>query len=91
MLCTSLLPIVERFRAEHPQARVEVRRSSARQIPSEVLGRGLDYGVLTFPARERGLRSLPLGDDELAMLIHPRASVRPAQQRDDGGGRPPRR
>ncbi|MCY4030401.1 MAG: LysR substrate-binding domain-containing protein [Acidobacteria bacterium] len=66
-----LLPIVERFRAEHPEARVEVRRSSARQIPSEVLGRGLDFGVLTFPARERGLRSLPLGDDELAMLIHP--------------------
>ena len=66
-----LLPIVERFRAEHPKARVEVRRSSARQIPSEVLGRGLDFGVLTFPARERGLRSLPLGDDELAMLIHP--------------------
>ena len=66
-----LLPIVERFRAEHPEARVEVRRSSARQIPSEVLGRGLDFGVLTFPARERGLRSLSLGDDELAMLIHP--------------------
>ncbi len=66
-----LLPIVERFRTEHPEARVEVRRSSARQIPSEVLGRGLDFGVLTFPARERGLRSLPLGDDELAMLIHP--------------------
>ena len=66
-----LLPIVERFRAEHLEARVEVRRSSARQIPSEVLGRGLDFGVLTFPARERGLRSLSLGDDELAMLIHP--------------------
>ena len=66
-----LLPIVERFRAEYPEARVEVRRSSARQIPGEVLGRGLDYGVLTFPARERGLRSLLLGDDELAMLIHP--------------------
>ncbi len=66
-----LLPIVGRFRAEHPQAQVEVRRSSARQIPGEVLGRALDFGVLTFPAGERGLLSLPLGDDELAMLIHP--------------------
>ena len=67
-----LLPVVERFRADHPHAQVEVRRVSARQVAGEVLGRALDFGVLTFAPRERGLRSLPLGEDELVMLIHPR-------------------
>jgi len=66
-----LLPIVERFRAEHAQAQVEVRRVSARQIANEVLSRSLDFGVLTFPPRERGLQSVSLGVDELVMLINP--------------------
>jgi len=66
-----LLPIVERFRAEHPQVQVEVRRVPARQVATEVLNRSLDFGVLTFQPGERGLSSLPLGDDELVMLCPP--------------------
>ena len=66
-----LLPIVEHFRAEHAQAQVEVRRVSARQIANEVLSRSLDFGVLTFPPRERGLQAVSLGEDELVMLINP--------------------
>ncbi len=67
----TLLPAIERFRADHPNAQVEVRRVSARLITEQVLNRALDFGVLTFPPRERGLRSLPLGDDELVMLMPP--------------------
>lgn len=67
----TLLPAIERFRADHPNAQVEVRRVSARRITEQVLNRALDFGVLTFPPRERGLRSLPLGDDELVMLMPP--------------------
>ena len=66
-----LLPIIEQFRQDHPQARVEVSRRPARQIASEVLNRTLDFGVLTFPPRERGLQSISLGEDELVMLINP--------------------
>lgn len=66
-----LLPVVERFRAEHPHAHVEVRRVSARRITEQVLNRTLDFGVLTFAPRERGLRSLSLGEDELVMLMPP--------------------
>ena len=74
-----LLPIIEQFRQDHPQARVEVSRRPARQIASEVLNRTLDFGVLTFPPRERGLQSISLGEDELVMLInqaHPLAKRR---------------
>jgi DNA-binding transcriptional LysR family regulator len=66
-----LLPIVERFRTTHSLAQVEVTRTAARQLAAEVLNQSLDFGVLTFPPRDRGLRSLSLGQDDLVMLTHP--------------------
>ena len=66
-----LLPIVERFRATHSHAQVEVTRTAARQLAAEVLNQSLDFGVLTFPPRDRGLRSVSLGQDDLVMLTHP--------------------
>ena len=51
-----LLPVIEQFRRAHPHAQVEVRRVPARQMAREVLSRSLDFGVLTFPPRERGCR-----------------------------------
>ena len=66
-----LLPVIEHFRRAHPHAQVEVRRVPARQMARELLSRSLDFGVLTFPPRERGLQSLPLAEDELVMLISP--------------------
>lgn len=66
-----LLPVIKRFREDHPQAQVEVSRQPARQIAEEVLSRTLDFGVLTFSPRERGLIGLTLGEDELVMLVHP--------------------
>jgi len=66
-----LLPVVERFRRAHPQAQVEVSRIAARQIAGEVLARSLDFGVLTFEPRDRGLASVSLGEDDLVMLTHP--------------------
>ncbi len=67
-----LLPIVVQFREAHPGAQVEMRRVPSRQIPGEVLGRRLDFGLVTFPPGERGLLSVPLGIDELVMLTHPK-------------------
>jgi DNA-binding transcriptional LysR family regulator len=67
----SLLPIIERFRREHPQPEIEVRRIPSRQIGQEVLQRSLDFGILTFQPAEGGLLSFPLGSDELVLLTHP--------------------
>ena len=66
-----LLPVIGEFRRAHPHAQVEVRRVPARHMAREVLSRSLDFGVLTFPPRERGLQTLVLGEDELVMLISP--------------------
>jgi DNA-binding transcriptional LysR family regulator len=67
----SVLPIVQRFAAQHPHATVEVRRIPSRQIAAAVLERSLDFGVLTFQPPDKGLQSISLGGDELVMLAHP--------------------
>lgn len=67
----SVLPIIQRFTREHPQATVEVRRVASRRIASELLAHTLDFGVLTFQPHDRGLQSVSLGSDELVLLTHP--------------------
>jgi DNA-binding transcriptional LysR family regulator len=67
----ALLPLVERFRATHPQVLIDVRRVAARQIGTAVLEGSLDFGVLTFAPPERGLAAVTLAHDELVLLAHP--------------------
>jgi DNA-binding transcriptional LysR family regulator len=67
-----LLPIVQRFAKDYPMALVEVRRVPSRLMAGELLGRSLDFGILTFQPSDRGLQSVLLGTDELVMLAHPR-------------------
>src|SRR5262245_10924345 len=64
----SVLPLVERFARQHPQAFVDVRRVRSRLMATELLERRLDFGVLTFQPADRGLQSVALGPDELVML-----------------------
>jgi DNA-binding transcriptional LysR family regulator len=66
-----VLPLIARFRAEHPLVHVDVRRVHARQIGAEVAQGSLDFGILTFQPAEAGLKSVTLGQDELVMLVHP--------------------
>ena len=66
-----LLPGVQGFRKQHPEAEVEVTRTPARQITEEVLNRTLDFGILSFSNPQRGLTTLTLGEDELVMLVNP--------------------
>lgn len=66
-----LLPLIARFRTEHPGVQLDVRRVPARHIGVEVRQRSLDFGVLSFPPAERGLQTVTLGEDELVMLTHP--------------------
>jgi len=66
-----VLPLIARYRQEHPLVHVDVRRVHARQIGAEVAQGGLDFGVLTFQPAETGLKSVILGQDELVMLVHP--------------------
>jgi len=64
-----LLPLLGTFRSRHPQVRVEVRRTLASQIPSEVLNREAEMGVLTYRPTNPGLAILPFETDDLILLV----------------------
>jgi molybdate transport repressor ModE-like protein len=67
----ALLPLIAEFQVRHANVQVDVRRLPSRQMAQEVLGRGIDFGVLTFFPRERGLASMTIGTDELVLLTWP--------------------
>jgi DNA-binding transcriptional LysR family regulator len=67
----AVLPLIETFQKAHPDILVDVRRLPSRQMAQEVLLRTVDAGVLTFSPNDRELGSVPLGQDELVLLVPP--------------------
>src|ERR671924_461117 len=81
----TLLPLVARFRQGYPDIAIDVRRVPARQIAVEVLQGSLDFGALTFHPAEEGLLEVPIGSDELVLLVwplHPLAKRRQVSMED---------
>src|SRR6476661_9023471 len=67
-----LLPVLAVFRARHPHIKVEVKRSLASRIASEVLGRGVEIGVVSFKPTDQAIASIPVVMDELALIVAPK-------------------
>src|ERR687885_1718344 len=67
----TLLPLIARFRRKFPEITIDVRRVPARQIAVEVVQGSLDFGALTFRPSEGGLLEVPVGSDELVLLVPP--------------------
>src|SRR5712692_2613150 len=67
----TLLPLIARFRQRFPDIAIDVRRVPARQIAVEVQQGSLDFGALTFHPAEGGLLEVPVGSDELVLLVPP--------------------
>src|SRR3989454_3767611 len=67
----TLLPLIARFRRKYEDIAIDVRRVPARQIAVEVLQGSLDFGALTFHPAEQGLLEVPVGSDELVLLVPP--------------------
>src|SRR5438105_12765176 len=67
----TLLPLIARFRERYPDIAADVRRVPARQIAVEVQQGSLDFGALTFHPPEPGLVEIPIGADELVLLLPP--------------------
>ncbi len=66
-----LLDVLAEFRRRHPQLRVEVKRSLASEIPSEVLGRDVEIGIVTYRPPQPGLAVVPIASDDLVLLVAP--------------------
>ena len=82
-----LLPLIPTFRARHPHIKIEVKRSLASRIPSEILGRGVEIGVVTFKPGDIAISSIPVTMDELALIVapsHPLAEKKKVSVRELG-------
>ncbi len=66
-----LLPVIPIFRARHSHIKVEVKRSLASRIPSEILGRDIEIGVVSYKPNDSGIVSMPVVVDELALIVAP--------------------
>jgi DNA-binding transcriptional LysR family regulator len=66
-----LLQLVADYRALHPSVKVEVKRSLASEIPSELLRRDAEIGLLTYRPSQPGLTSVAVARDDLALLVAP--------------------
>lgn len=67
-----LLPVIAAFRVRHPHIKVEVKRGLASRIPSEVMGRSVELGVVSFRPSDPSLRAVPAVMDELALIVEPK-------------------
>ena len=76
----TLLPLIARFRERYADITIDVRRVPARQIAVEVQQGSLDFGALTFHPPETGLLEVPVGSDELVLLVHPTHSLAARRQ-----------
>jgi DNA-binding transcriptional LysR family regulator len=86
----TLLPVIARFRQDHPHIAIDVRRVPARQIAVEVQQGSLDFGALSFHPPEEGLLEVTVGSDELVLLVppaHPFARRRQVTMEDVAGER----
>lgn len=66
-----LLPIVGEYRRLHPDVKLEVKRSLASEIPTELLRRDVEIGLLTYRPAQPGLAAVPVARDDLALLVAP--------------------
>src|SRR5712664_4794424 len=67
----SLLPLIPLFRARHPHIKIEVKRSLASRIASEILGRETEIGVVSFKPTDQAIKSMAIAIDELALVVAP--------------------
>ena len=66
-----LLPLLPLFRARHPHIKIEVKRSLASRIASEILGRETEIGIVSFRPNDPTVTAVPVLMDELALIVPP--------------------
>ena len=67
-----LLPVLHQFHRMHPMIRVQMVRTLAREVPSQVLNHDVEFGVVSFRTDDSDLTSHMLYRDELALIVYPR-------------------
>lgn len=83
----ALLPVISEFRQKYPNIKIEVQRGVASRIPTEVLGRDVELGAVSFKPEDEAVKSVAVVVDELALIVspnHPLASKEIVSVKDLG-------
>jgi DNA-binding transcriptional LysR family regulator len=70
-----LLPVISIYRVRHPHIKIEVKRDLASRIPSEVLKRDVEIGIVSFRPNDPALQTLAVATDELSLIVAPGHSL----------------
>jgi DNA-binding transcriptional LysR family regulator len=82
-----LMPLLPVFRARHPHIKVDVKRSLASRISSEILARETEIGIVSFKPNDPSITAVPVLTDELALIVptnHPLAGKKIVSVRELG-------
>ncbi len=82
-----LLPLLSAFRARHPHIKIEVKRSLASRISSEILARETEIGIVSFKPSDPAIASVAVLKDHLALIVpvnHPLAARKVVSVRELG-------
>ena len=83
-----LPPVVRRFMALYPEARIDLEYSRTTRIVRDVLSGAIELGLVAYPEQRRGLTVVPLPGDRLVLICpptHPLASRKKVKAAELGG------
>jgi len=83
-----LPPVVRRFMALYPEARIDLEYSRTTRIVRDVLSGAIELGLVAYPEKRRGLVVVPLPGDRLVLICppaHPLASRKKVRAADLNG------
>ncbi|HEY0380572.1 MAG TPA: LysR family transcriptional regulator [Pyrinomonadaceae bacterium] len=83
-----LPPVVRRFMALYPEARIDLEYSRTTRIVRDVLSGAIELGLVAYPEKRRGLTVVPLPGDRLVLICppaHPLASRKKVKAADLNG------
>jgi DNA-binding transcriptional LysR family regulator len=72
-----LPPVVRRFMALYPQAKIDLEYSRTTRIVRDVMSGAIELGIVAYPEKRRGLTIVPLAGDRLVLICpatHPLAA-----------------
>ena len=70
-----LPPIVRRFMALYPSAKIDLEYSRTTRIMRDVLSGAIELGIVAYPEKRRGLTIVPLAGDRLVLICPPAHSL----------------
>jgi DNA-binding transcriptional LysR family regulator len=66
-----LLPLISRYRKQHPRVKIQIRRSQSSKIPTEIIEGDLELGVVSYQVEDPRLESRTIYTDHLACVVSP--------------------